>query len=96
MRINAPAEAFNKGKDAFGALGEVDQARALLCMLQVFGRVSGGVDLTLIGGVARAAATSGFSSSVSNWKKTYKTAFIIDRSASGIWEKRSVDLFELL
>lgn len=94
-RINSPVEVLKKGKEKFLALDIKQQCKALLNIHQVFGRVSGGCDLTLIGGVGKAAATV-FSSSISNWKKNYKCVKIIDSSASGLWRKESGNILELL
>ncbi len=95
-RVNAPVKIFEGGREKFVALSPIDQARALLNMHSVFGRISGGIDLTLIGGSARAAATVSFSNIVSNWTKTYQHAYIIETSASGLWEQQTVDLLSLL
>lgn len=64
--------------------------------IQVFGRISSGCDLSAVGGTPKSAATIGLSSTVSNWKKRYKDVRIIDSSASGLWEKRSCNLLDLL
>lgn len=95
-RPNSPLNALHDGADKFAALDVIDQAKALLNIHQVFGRVSGGVDLEAIGGSKRAAATVNTSSNMSNWTKTYKDVRIIDTSTSGLWEKKSVNLLELL
>ena len=95
-RINAPAAQLNAGKKKFEALPVPEQAKALLNIHQVFGRVSGGCDLTAIGGAGKAAATNNFSTAVSNWKKNYSDVRLIDASASGLWEKRSGNLLDLL
>lgn len=52
--------------------------------------------MTLIGGKTHSAATVSFSSTISNWKKNYTDVRIIDQSASGLWEKQSQNLLELL
>lgn len=51
--------------------------------------------MRLIGGAQSAAAVE-LSSNMSNWKKYYKDVRIIDSSMSGIWEKQSVNLLDLL
>ena len=58
--------------------------------------MTGGCDLISIGGVGKAAATVNFSATISNWNKNYKDVRIIDSSASGLWEKKSKNLLELL
>lgn len=95
-RVNSPLAILEKGKEKFAALSVPEQAKALLNIHQVFGRISNGCDLTAVGGTARAAATVGFSASVSNWKKNYSDVRIIDSSASGFWEKVSKNLLELV
>ncbi len=95
-RVNCPLAILEKGKDKFIALSAPEQAKALLNIHQVFGRLSSGCDLTAIGGSVRAAATVSFSATVSNWKKNYSDVRIIDSSASGLWEKKSQNLLELL
>ena len=95
-RINVPAGILVRGREIFCALPVPEQAKALLNIHQVFGRIAGGCDLTAVGGAGKAAATVNFSASVSNWKKYYSDVRIIDASASGLWEKRSENLLELL
>lgn len=93
-RINAPTETLEKGREKFISLGIKEQTKTLLNIHQVFGRMSAGCDLTTIGGVGRAAATVSFSAKISNWN--YKDVRIIDSSASGLWEKESENLLDLL
>lgn len=92
-----PVETLKKGKEKFANLDIFEQAKCLLQILSVFGRVSGGCDLQLIGGAGKAAAMVSFSSSISNWKKNYTDVRIIDQTASGLFEKVSnVNLLDLL
>ena len=93
-RINAPTETLEKGREKFIALGIKEQTKTLLNIHQVFGRMTGGCDLTAIGGVGKAAATVSFSAKISNWN--YKDVRIIDSSASGLWEKESENLLDFL
>lgn len=95
-RVNCPTELLKKGRDKFIALGIKEQAQALLNIHQVFGRISRGCDLSAVGGTSRSAATESLSTKISNWKKDYKDVRIIDSSASGLWEKRSCNLLDLL
>ena len=95
-RINAPSKTLTDGRTAFIALDIKEQSKTLLNIQQVFCRMTGGCDLTSIGGVGKAAATVSFSAIVSNWKKNYSDIRIIDSSASGLWEKKSENLLELL
>ena len=95
-RKNSPVQTIDDGRDVFASLDVQTQVMTLMKVLQTFGSLSGGIDLTDIKGAKNAAATKGFSSSISNWKKLYKSAYIVDRSASGLWEKRSENLLDLL
>ena len=95
-RPNNPLKILVDGREKFRVLTVTEQATALLSIHSAFGRVSSGCDFTAVGGAARAAATVNFSASVSNWKKNYKDIRIIDASASGLWEKRSENLLDIL
>lgn len=95
-RINNPLEILEAGREKFYELSITDQAICLMNLHQVFSRMTGGCDLTLIGGSKNSAATVSFSSSLSNWKKKYKDVRIIDASVSGLWKKESDNLLELL
>ena len=89
-------EVLNSGRDAFIALSIEKQAD---CLLQVINLLktckAGGCDLLSIGGVAKAGAIRP-STNLSNWKKRYTCVHIIDTSATGIFEKRSENLLNLL
>lgn len=95
-RFNNPVEILKNGRDKFIELDIKAQAKQLLNAHQVFGRLSSGCDLEAIGGKTRSAATIGLSTVISNWKKYYKDVRIIDSSASGLWERTSGNLLELL
>ncbi|MDD5823951.1 MAG: type II CRISPR RNA-guided endonuclease Cas9 [Firmicutes bacterium] len=95
-RVNAPLSTLEKGRCIFAQLDIKDQTRALSNIMQTFGRVASGCDLTLIGGAGRAAACVNFSSTVSNWGKNYSCVRIIDSSTSGLWISKSDNLLELL
>ena len=95
-RINVPLELLKSGRNQFIRLNVKEQSKTLLNIHQVFGRISSGCDLTAIGGGKKAASTVSFSATISNWKKNYKDVRIIDSSASGLWEKKSENLLELL
>ena len=96
-RVNNPLKILLDGKSEFVLLGVVDQAKVLINIHQVFGRTTGGCDLSLIKGKAKSAATVNFSSSISNWKKYYKDVRIIDSSVSGLWQKTSnINLLDLV
>lgn len=95
-RINKPLDILVNGRDKFVSLSLDDQVDVLLNIHETFCRSSaGGVDLSKIGGGPNSAATT-FSSTISNWTKSYKDVRIIDMSPSGIWEKQSGNLLELL
>lgn len=92
-----PANPYNtlvNGRASFIQLSPEQQATVLLSIQGLFGRVVK-ADLTAIGGVA-SAGVSTLSSSLSNWKKNYTDVRIIDQSASGLFEKVSENLLELL
>ena len=95
-RPNVPTKTVEEGFERFKNLDIKSQSKALLNLIGVFGRISGGIDLSLIDGAPRAAATGSVSSTFSNWKKNYSEVYIIDRSASGIWEKKSRNLLDFV
>jgi CRISPR-associated endonuclease Csn1 len=95
-RPNNPVSTLKKGKGMFVQASIFEQVKCLMQILSLFGRVSGGCDLQTVGGAGRAAAMVGFSSSLGNWKKNYSNVCIIDQSASGLFEKHSVNLLDLL
>ena len=95
-RINNPVELLREGREAFTLLPLEAQAKTLLNIHAVFGRLTNGCDLSQIGAGSRAAATVGLSSSLSNWKKNYSKVYILDESTSGLWCRRSQNLLELL
>lgn len=95
-RINNPIAILKAGRCRFVQLDVIAQAKSLLNIHQIFGRLAGGCDLTAIGGTGKAAATVNFSSTVSNWSNKYKEVRIIDSSASGLWEIKSQNLLDLL
>lgn len=94
-RPGSPLKLLDSKREKFIALSPVEQAETLLNIHMVFCRIAGGTDLRLIGGAQSAAAVE-LSSNMSNWKKYYKDVRIIDSSMSGIWEKQSVNLLDLL
>lgn len=95
-RVNSPVQTLLKGKEEFKKLSIEEQCQVLLNIPSVFGRMTGGCDLTLIGGSAHSAATGSLSTTISNWKKKYSTVRIIDQSPSGMWEKSSENLLDFL
>lgn len=95
-RKNAPTQTLIDGREKFMACSVLEQCQVLLNIHQVFGRMTAGCDLTLIGGKAHEASTNGFSTKVSVWKKNYIDVRIIDQSASGLWEVVSDNLLEYL
>ncbi len=95
-RVNAPTEVLKNGEEKFMSLDIKEQCIAILNIHQIFGRISGGCDLTSLGGAKKAAATVNFSSTISNWQNHYSDVRIIDASSSGLWLKTSENLLELL
>lgn len=95
-RLNNPLQILLDGKELFLTLSAPEQAKVLLNIHSIFGRLSGGCDLTAIGGSAHSAATHAFSTTISNWKKIYSDVRLIHSSASGLWEKQSDNLLKLL
>ena len=94
-RPGNPFQVLLSGRELFCKLDIKKQIKAIQSIHQVFGRVSGGVDLTDIGGKNRSATTR-LSATISNWKKLYKEVYIIDSSVTGLWEKSSDNLLKLL
>lgn len=95
-RPNCPLSTLVAGRDRFSSLDEIDQAKVLLNIHGVFGRLSSGCDLLTIGGASHAAATVNFSANMTNWKKNYSDVRIVNISASGLWESQSGNLLELV
>ena len=95
-RVNSPLTILEEGRELFLSLSIMEQVRVLLNIHQLFGRETGGRDLSLIGGKEHAAATVSFSSTVSNWKKYYSDVRLLNVSSSGLWQKESVNLLSLL
>ena len=95
-RINAPTQTMIDGREKFMACSVLEQCQVLLNIHQVFGRMTAGCDLTLIGGKSHSASTVNFSSTILNWKKNYTDVRIIDQSASGLWEVVSENILEYL
>ena len=95
-RINSPVQILMDGQEWFEKLNIEEQCVVLMNIQTVFGRMTSGCDLSLIGGSPNSGATVNFSSTISNWRKNYSDVRIIDQSPSGIWEKRSENILELL
>lgn len=93
-RPSHPLNKLKEGREKFAALSPQQQITVLLSIQGLFGR-SIKADLTLIGAGSSVGAAS-LSSSISNWKKYYTDARIIDQSASGLFEKVSDNLLSLL
>lgn len=93
-RTNIPVDVMKQGREKFIELSVMEQAKTLLEIVKLFGRVSGGVDLRSIGGKANVGATN-VSSTFSNLIK-YKEVIIVEQSPAGLWTKRSENLLELL
>lgn len=92
---NIALDLANK-KEVFSALPPIEQAKVLLQIHSLFCRNSfSGIDLSLIG-LSKKTAIVRKSLSLSSWKSDYNDVRIIDSSASGLWEKKSKNLLELL
>lgn len=94
--LQSQIKVLQDGEERFSSLSTEEQVSMLLKIVSLIktGR-SGGCDLRLIGGVGQ-AGTLVLSSSISNWKKKYSAAYIIDASVTGAFEKRSPNILELL
>lgn len=86
---DAPLKTLLEGREKFSGLSEIAQAKVLLNIHQVFGRVYSGCDLSEIGGAKNAATTNSFSLNPKTWAKHYHDVRLIDSSVSGLWEKVS-------
>lgn len=95
-RVNSPIQILLDGREKFINCNVIEQCQVLVNIHQVFGRMSAGCDLTLIGGKTHSASTVNFSSTISNWKKNYSDVRIIDQSVSGLWEVVSENILEYL
>lgn len=89
-----PYETLVEGREKFKALSPDKQAVVLLSIQGIFGRAVN-ANLEDIGGKPRACEAT-LSSSLSNWKKNYTDVRIIDQAASGLFEKVSDNLLDLL
>lgn len=85
---------LKKGRTAFAELNIGEQVKCLLNIVSLFGAAQK-ADLSAIGGSSN-AGTKLLSANLSNWANQFHAAYIIDQSASGIYERRSVNLLELL
>lgn len=89
-----PCATLIDGREKFCNLAPNEQVMVLLSIQGLFGRAIK-ADLSEIGGVASAGVAT-LSSSLSNWKKNYADVRIIDQTASGLFEKRSENILDLL
>ena len=96
-RLGKMLEILINGRERFIELNINEQTNILLNILDTFGRNgTAGVDLRDINGSKNAGATNTLSATISNWAKNYSDVRIVDMSPSGIWEKQSNNLLELL
>lgn len=93
---NPVTDILVNGEDAFVELNILEQCRIIFALQSLFGRVSAGVNLTAIGGRKISGSTSNLSSTISNWKKKYSDVRVITQSPSGLWEKSSQNLLNIL
>lgn len=94
-RPTNPAMTLVNGIERFKTLDIFEQSKCLMQIIGVFGRTNNGFDLRSIDGKEQAGVST-LSSKISNWKKYYTDVRIIDQSASGLYEKQSCNLLELL
>ena len=94
-RPRNPLKILEDGRETFCKLEIVEQIEIIQSIHQVFGRASGGVNLLGIGGKKSSGKTS-LSAALSNLGKNYKEVYIIDPSVTGLWEKRSENLLDML
>lgn len=94
-RMNSPFDCIVTGRDMFIGLDISTQCSTLLSIHQAFARMSSSCDLTAIGGKPKSAVTT-LSTAVSNWKKNYSDVRIVDSSTSGLWERQSDNLLDLV
>ena len=79
------------GREAeFSRLSFEKQVSVLLNFVSLFSRSASKDEFLQLSGVCV------MSTKLSNWKKNYGSLYIVDSSASGIWERRSEDLLSLL
>ena len=90
-----PVSTLVDGREKFLSLDIFDQAKCLMQIVSVFSRNSSGCDLSYINGTVHSAVTR-INGNLSNWKKQYANVRIIDTSSSGLFEKASENLLDLL
>ena len=76
------------GRKKFKELSEKDQAACLQQIIALFNQNSSCSNLKVIGGAANGGAKQ-FNANIDTWRKKYSEAYIVDSSASGIFEKRT-------
>lgn len=94
--FSAQKKVFEQGGEKFANLKVEEQVQALLSVILLLksGR-AGNCNLSLIGGSSSAGVFT-MASKLSNWKKSFTSIRIIDSSASGIYETKSMNLLDLL
>lgn len=93
-RPSNPISTLLNGEEKFIRLTLDEQVKTLTEVHSLF-RENGVADLSSLGGKKQAGITA-LSSVLSNWRKNYSDVRIIDTSASGLFEKVSENLFDLL
>ncbi|MBR0157315.1 MAG: type II CRISPR RNA-guided endonuclease Cas9 [Clostridia bacterium] len=94
--LDSQISVLEKGREPFTKLPAEDQVEVLLQIVALLktGR-AGGCNLKPIGGVEKSGVLT-LSSTLSNWKKKYSSAVIVDVSPAGLFEKRTVNLLDLI
>ena len=90
-----PVATLKEGKEKFRELNINAQVLVLKNIHSLFIKTAGGVDLGDIGGKSKAGVTS-LSFNIANWSDKYNSVHLVDSSASGLFEKKSNNLLELL
>ena len=94
--MDSQISVLEKGRETFTKLSTEEQVDVLLQIVALVktGR-AGGCNLKPIGGVEKSGVLT-LSSTLSNWKKKYSSAAIIDVSPAGLFEKRTTNLLDLI
>lgn len=94
--LESQISVLEKGRETFTKLSTEEQVDVLLQIVALLktGR-AGGCNLKPIGGVEKSGVLT-LSSTLSNWKKKYSSAMIIDVSPAGLFEKRTANLLDLI
>ncbi len=90
-----PIEVLIGGRERFCAGDLEEQVSCLINVLSLFSRGASAIDLSAIDGGSKVGCCR-LGAAISGWKKQYADVRIIDSTPSGLWEKESDNLFDLL